>query len=133
MSGTGWWICSGPLPPRGGGVGRGGDTQGISYGFHDGIELLEDLIVPESHDPEPLGVQPCRPGVILLRLGGMLTAIQFEDQFGFEADEIDNVISDGSLPSKFAPVEAIGPEFIPHSSLGVGHGLAELSCEVAGH
>src|SRR4051812_18174385 len=115
MSGTGWWICSGPLPTRGGWPGRGGDTQNIPYGFHDGIELPENLIVPESHNPEPLGVQPCRPGVILLRLRGMLTAIQFDDRFRFEANEIDDVNSDGGLPPKFAPVEAIGPEFTPDS------------------
>ena len=71
--------------------------------FGNSLAILEDLIVPKSHDLETLRFQPAASSCITFFANGVLAAINFEHQLGFETDEINDVGTNGSLAPK-APV-----------------------------
>ncbi len=43
----------------------------------------------------------------------MLSSVYFDDQFFLQADEINNVWSDGSLSAEFVSSELAEPEMVP--------------------
>jgi hypothetical protein len=77
-----------------------GGGQGETDGPEDGIEIFEDLVIPEAHYPISPRIQPGCPHLILLPLSSMLTAIQLDNQSMLRAEEVNDVKSDWHLPPK---------------------------------
>jgi hypothetical protein len=59
----------------------------------------------------------------------VLAAIQFDNQFRFEAHEIANVRTERSLPAKFEAANLSSLEAAPEQPLGIGAILAQGSSE----
>ena len=89
------------------------------------FHVLQYFVVPESYHLESLDFEPLRSRGISLLLFGMLPAVQFDDEFLFETDKVDNVISDGLLASEFEALRLFGAQMLPQQSLGVGGVFAQ--------
>ena len=95
--------------------------------FENALEILQDLVVPESDDPESLSLQPVRaPGIGRL-LDRVLPAIQFDDESLLEAEEIHVIGSDGNLGSESMPVELLAPKPSPKVALRIGRNFPKLT------
>jgi hypothetical protein len=62
--------------------------------------LLEHIVIPKAYHDISLAAQPFIP-LTILRALGMLAAVNFDDHFMIEADEIDNVWANRNLAFKF--------------------------------
>ena len=91
-----------PLPPCGGGLGRG-DAAACEMrddDLVDTLDIAEHLVVPKPQDTESLSLQPSCSRIVLSGATIMLPAINLDDEPPGEADEIDDVRSNRDLPSK---------------------------------
>lgn len=50
----------------------------------------------------------------------MLSAVDFDNEFAFEADEIDNVMSKGVLAAKAMPVQLLLAHCTPEAAFSIG-------------
>jgi len=57
--------------------------------------------------------------VVLLSIG-MLSAVNFYNQLGFQADKINNKWADNLLSAKFAVQQLPVPELLPNRAFGIG-------------
>lgn len=53
--------------------------------------ILQYVVVPESDDLVSFAVQPCSSMFVFFDLNSVLTAIEFDDQLGIVAYEIDDI------------------------------------------
>ena len=72
----------------------------MNNGEYNAINIIRHFIVPKADDFVAQRVQVFRSLFIILFLFQMLTSIQFDDEFLFDADEIGDVVANGVLPSK---------------------------------
>jgi hypothetical protein len=63
--------------------------------------------------------------LIVFPLIGMLPAVNFNHQLGFQADKINDKWADNLLSAKFTSQQLPIPELLPNHSLGVGLIFAE--------
>lgn len=61
----------------------------------------------------------------------MLRAIEFDHEFLSEADEVDDVWSDGCLATEFVAVDFSGAQKMPEAAFGFDGLVAQLAREVA--
>ena len=71
--------------------------------------------------------QPTISDQVFLRLILMLSSIQLNDQTRFQADEIDDVRSDGVLSVEAEAVELFLSDSVPQETLGIRYVPAQLS------
>ena len=65
---------------------------------------MKDIGVPETQDAKPIGSQEIvSPGVVR-RVLGVLAAVEFDNDSGFEADEIADVATDWTLSAELEAV-----------------------------
>ncbi|WKZ35793.1 MAG: hypothetical protein QY332_19455 [Anaerolineales bacterium] len=62
----------------------------------------------------------------------MLTAIQLDDEFPFDRDEIDNMVADGVLSAKAYAVEFVSPQNGPKFSFRGCRLSAQFACAMHG-
>lgn len=88
-------------------------------------------MIPESQDAESLAFQILvSPSIIFLRRAlPVLSAVQFDDYFYFQAYEIDHVGTDRTLPAKLVSQKAAITEPFPEKSFRIRLMLAECSTE----
>jgi hypothetical protein len=91
------------------------------------VRLAQDVVIPETDDVIPAFFQ-CRGA---LSIGSdafsMLTAINLDDQFPFQRDEIDNISGKQNLPFELDAIELTRSQFRPKQTLGLGGIPAELA------
>src|SRR6202035_1419125 len=93
--------------PSGGGQG-GGLQQRNTNCFQDAIRLLENIVVPQTEYPKVSRFEP--RGALLIFLGAdMLASIDFDDQLGLYAREIDDIATQGNLASEAVSAHAFSP------------------------
>jgi len=96
-------------------------------------QSLNTRVIPKSQDPIALPFEPTRALVVVLLLLGVLAAVQIENELRFEADKIDDVMTERDLAAKLEAREPASAELIPNDSLGIGHVLAKLASIFKGH
>ena len=91
----------------------------------DGIRVSQYVVIPEAQDEEAVFPQES----ISLQIPGLvrvLTTIDFDNELALHADEIEDVVVVGMLPSKLAPIELTLAQDVPHPALGVRRVVAQL-------
>lgn len=78
---------------------RGG--QGLQDFTRYRFRILKGVVVPKSQDSISLGFEKMGSLSIVFNDFGMLTTVNFDDQFLFDTTKIDNKGPDGVLPSEF--------------------------------
>ena len=102
-------------------------------GADDGVEVGEDLGVGEAEDAIALGFEAV--GAELVLADGLVVgeAVDFDDQTGGEADEIDDVAVEAVLAAEGAAGDALAAELEPQVGFGGGLVVAEVFDEGVGH
>ena len=85
----------------------------------------QHIVVPKPQHSIARFGQEIRPPLISLYLIGMVSTIEFKDQFRFRAKEVHDVTSDGLLPAELAAVHLSAAKKHPQLALGVGLVAAE--------
>ena len=91
--------------------------QRMKYGEYNAINFIRHIIVPKADDFVAEQVQVFCSFFIVFLLLQMLTSIQFDNEFLFDADKIGNVITNCVLPSK-VDSQLVVADNCPQFSLG---------------
>ena len=94
-------------------------AQGIEDYFQHRCGLFEYLVVPESQHSKALQLDIAVTIRIIRVTLEVLSAIELDDQVGFETGEVDDVASDRELPAKAISSKLTAPEVSPEKALGV--------------
>ena len=91
----------------------------LGDGSQHALKVRKNFIVPEPQHTPPFPLEFAVAQVVVAG-ARMLAAIDFDDQAGLNACEIDDVGWNGKLTSK-SPAELIVAKFFPQRTLGMGH------------
>ncbi len=83
--------------------------------------LLKNLIVPKSEHAETSRLQYLRAILVILCPLSMLSPIYLDDQSIFQADKIEDIITEWMLTTKFQTVNFATSQIIPQSVFRLGH------------
>lgn len=89
------------------------------------VEILEDVVVPETDRSESLAFEVGRPASILLRR--VLAAVDFDDELPVRAQKIHDVAVDLNLPAELEATELTTSKDTPELPFCVGRVLAQGS------
>ena len=88
--------------------------------------LLQDFVIPEADNGEPEVLQVLCPCFVIGGLSGVLAAVYFDNQFGFHANEIEDVLSQRLLAAKAVATQSFAAQVLPQAPFGRRHVLAQL-------
>jgi hypothetical protein len=113
------------LPPCGGGLGWGVLCDGGVNALDHTFDILENFVVPKSQDAKALLCKPSRPFSVGIDAQRVLASIDFNDEFGLEADEIGHEGSDRRLTPEMTTIDLFASQTEPETLFGVGHATAK--------
>jgi transposase len=100
----------------------------MQYAVKRPARVTQKIRVPDSDDMKPalpeFDVPPRVTGI-----AGVLTAVQFDDEPAFVADEVCDKVSHGRLSSKLETAKPAVAKGVPELSLGVGRPMAHRTGE----
>lgn len=113
----------------------GGDGGGRDHYLQRGANCLDHgldirqhiMIGKTQHTVLMLLAQPLCPRDVVLHLLRMRIAIDFNHQFGFRTEKIDDVRIDGVLLAEVCSVKLVVAQILPQSLFGERHVLAQLA------
>ena len=89
--------------------------------FQHPIDVLKNLVVPETKNPEAFAFEPLGSIGIPFSLLGMLATIKLDNQSGRETNEIDDVAADGGLAPKLMAIHLLVANPLPETLRGFRH------------
>jgi len=95
--------------------------EGRGEGLQDAVDILHDLVVPESQHAIAARVQPARSFRVLRPPFGVSVSIDFDDKTGAFAKEVHDKRTEGHLPSELGLLESTCPQVVPKPPLRLGH------------
>jgi hypothetical protein len=95
--------------------------------FENALEIAQNVVIPKTDDMVPAFFQHRRALSVGSGALPMLTAINLDDQFPIQSDEVDNKTCERNLPLKFDAIELTGAEPRPKETLRLGGILAQSS------
>src|SRR5437879_5491812 len=98
----------------------GVDSARLGDAPQHAIDIVDDVIVPESYDTPPVALEPSGATIVALDLGRMLSAVDFDDEGMVPADEVGDKRTDRHLPAEFEPEQTTIPQSEPDASLSIG-------------
>ena len=87
--------------------------QRLEDRLHDALCPGKNVSIPESQDAVTVRPNERIATLVVVRLLNVLTAIQFNDDRCFEADEIANEGAEGPLPAELEATQSAAAQFIP--------------------
>jgi hypothetical protein len=113
--------------PSGGGLWWGWCTQCAPYLCLDTFNILQNIVIPEPQNLVTLGFKTLCPlsiGDTTLRV---LSAVNLDSEALLYANEIDDILPDGKLPSEFEFTHLAHSQVTPEQALGVGSVASEFA------
>ena len=95
--------------------------------FQTSVCLLQHIMVPEAQHLKALLLQVAAAPIIFCLLFCMLSAIQFDDQAGFQAGEVGDVWPYCMLSTKLVAMQLPGSQPSPQMLFSIGHLCAQLA------
>src|SRR5690348_8150836 len=89
-------------------------------------DVTHYVVVPEANYAETLGFDEGGAGGVLGLRGGVLTAVEFDDELGGVTGEVADVRADGDLLAPVVARQAF-TKGAPEDALGIGHVLAQAA------
>ena len=89
----------------------------------DIVDIADDVVVPEAQDGPAVLFKSGASCLVVdgIFRGGMLRAVDLDDQLLRGTGEIDDVACDRDLPAKGQSHQPMRAEFIPKLQFGIGH------------
>ena len=87
--------------------------------FDNAVDIIHDLVVPKADNFVSQCFKIFCAFCVVFDLFQVLTAIQFEDEFLFDADKVRDEVSNGVLPSK-VDAQLVVTDVRPQFTLGGG-------------
>ncbi len=109
-------VC--PLPPCGGGFGWGVREE-PSNDIEDSVGIAKHIVVPEAHDAKSLRFHERRAARVFRGIVIVLSAIDFDDELNFEANEVGDVRADWNLATEAMADNLFETQTRPEAPLGV--------------
>jgi len=81
--------------------------------FEHAVDILEDIVIPESKHLESSLAQAFVTVVIVSDSVGMLAAVEFDDEFLLEASEVKDVVPVGVLPAELGAGQLATAQVLP--------------------
>jgi hypothetical protein len=107
-------VCTSASPPPHSGEEKGG---GFRQDFPDhllhGFELREDLVIPEPQYNETLVAQPSITRLIVCSGLTVLSAVQLNRYFLFQADKVENVWPNWPLSAESSAIQLTHAQDLP--------------------
>ncbi len=103
----------------GGRAAPGAAAEGATYLLQHSPQLLHHIIVPETQHGITLAAQPRIPMLVIGHLLSMLTTVNLDNQPLLQTHKIYNIAAHWFLPLEFQVLEAMRPQVIPQSLLGL--------------
>lgn len=97
-----------------------GAIQRFEYRFKHGLRFQQHLVIPKPQHPKPSFFDLPVSMAIVLRVVLMLSAIQFDDQFGFDAGEIGDIGTNRNLAPETMAADLPVAQKAPEVAFGVG-------------
>jgi hypothetical protein len=109
--------------------------QGVTNHIHDGVDLLMHRAAWEAQGFEALPAQNAvANGVVFLLLQILVVrTIHLDHQPAIEADEVEDIASERSLPSYVEAIAAELPKPRPQTDFGETHGFPKSSGALDAH
>jgi len=98
----------------------------LDQSFEHAVEIAQHFMIPETKNSKPETIQNFSSRRVTIDLQGVLSAIQFNDEFCFKSGKIGDVTANRSLASKFVTVQASPSQPSPQETLCFGHVLPKL-------
>jgi hypothetical protein len=105
----------------------GGRTQNFDEAHQNAIDVLEHLIVPETHHPIAARRKPGIAHTVSIDVVTMLSTIDLNDELRVEAREVDDVMTNRYLSAKSKAFNLSLPNAMPERAFGIGHVTAQVS------
>jgi hypothetical protein len=105
-------------------------AAGVKDGVTDAGAVGEDGGIPEAQDAQAFVFEVGGAAGVVGDLIGVLPAVEFDDEAGFEAEEVEEEGAPWDLAAPFPSAEAGGPQRVPEVGLGAGIVAPEDSCAV---
>ncbi|HTT82489.1 MAG TPA: hypothetical protein VMF67_03325, partial [Rhizomicrobium sp.] len=98
-------------------------------GVEHAVEILVNLVVPESHDAEAAMAQPgIAPRIMLsLVVAGVRRTVDFDHKPDRQTNEVHNIRTYRVLSAKAVSVHRVSPEPRPKDHFRIGHALPQAS------
>ena len=96
------------------------------------VEIFHDLVVPIAQHPPSVIFEPLRSHGIGSAVR-VLAAIDLDDQRSIEADKVDDIWPQRTLPSELEPAELAVAQCRPKPALGSGQVYSEVSDKLIRH
>jgi hypothetical protein len=96
------------------------------HNLNNRLSLAQNLMIPKSQDRESVPLQPAIASSVM-GVGKMLSAVDLDDQPGFEADEVGDKATDRRLAAELE-TQLPMPQMTPQAALGLGHVPAQFPC-----
>ena len=97
----------------------------------DAVRMVQDLVVREAKDDKASSHQPSVAAAVAQRLGEVRSAIRFDDEAGFLAEEVDDEGADGMLSSELGLHKLPAAQHAPKLLFG-GRGSTSQSTRLEG-
>jgi hypothetical protein len=100
----------------------------------DAFQILDDVVVPEAQNGDPLGSEPFRSAPIPSScvVKAVLSTIELEGQSDFRTIEIEHLRTDWMLASEMQGLKLIAAQHVPKLPFGFGH-LPSQPASLRGH
>jgi hypothetical protein len=97
----------------------------LENGIENTLEIAQNVVIPKTNDVISAFFQ--RQRALAVRSGAlrMLAAVDFNNQFPIQSNEVDNESCKRNLPLEFYSIELTRPKSRPKKALGVSRILAE--------
>jgi len=102
----------------------------LQYHFEDSIAVFQYLIVPEPKYGKSGALKIFGPFRIVTVSVGVLAAVEFNGNFAFEANEIENVVSIRMLSAGFAVFDLSTTKALPETTFRVSWRVAKLALQL---
>jgi hypothetical protein len=95
-------------------------ATGVQDRVADPLQIRQDRVVPEADDSQPGSLDVGGSPRIVGELIGMLAAVEFHDDAGFHAEEVEEIGTPGDLPLPLPPTQTTRANSVPKLGFSVG-------------
>jgi hypothetical protein len=104
-------------------------AQGFKNRLQNGVRSEKNVVVPEPQHAKAVRSEKGITSYIIIRLVDVLTPVKLDNDVGFKASEIADVVPHRMLPTELETIDLPSPQATPKQSLGLRGVLTKITCK----